>query len=174
MSRGIAFTQYLRGENEHEYPEGIVREVWSSDWQQTFEDAGLSKEVQRTLYQHRILDDSSGAQFPAWDEIQDVMTDVMVWYIHDEDRAYEDFCLWLAKVVDAGKRVSGDDSYFDYYPDQFHVADQIAKQMSPKWEERVQEAKKAVYDLGLYHDEDAIDHGYPVDGGITGIVGGKG
>lgn len=80
----------------------------------------------------------------------------------DDRPAFENYFKgWLDRVVEAADSVGGDDSYFDYYPDNFTVADQVAAALG--LEEAVTAAKKEVYDKGLYHDEDAIDHGLPLD-----------
>lgn len=65
----------------------------------------------------------------------------------------------LDHLVEEADSVSGDDSYYDYYPGAWDLADGIAKHLDID----TSPYKKLVYEKGLYTDEDSIGHGLPTD-----------
>lgn len=117
-------------------------------------DWASQQQVIPASYRYQLL----GAE-PQYDN--DGEADLYILRITDRPNFEQQFRFWLEEVVNQADSVGGDDSYFDYYPDYFSVADQLASALG--LEAEVAKAKKEVYDKGLYHDEDAIDHGFPLE-----------
>lgn len=180
MNKWIVFRQYHRGENQSGDLPGIVRTIWDDSLDAgIYQDIELPIEWQKLIYEARQIgywnEKQGDIEFPVFDntvgETREGI-DVNLWYAWDEATATPKFEEWLRKVVDEAGSVGGDDSYFDYYPDQFYIADQVGEALGRQ--DLVQAAKEAVYAQGLYHDEDVIGHGQPLDDSYTGIRGGIG
>lgn len=190
MSEWILFKAYHDGENmsyDHEaFPDHRVLQIWDSYRDQSlYEDIGLSKEWGRKIYEARqagIFNEKPGdVEFPAYEDSSELAMDGVAegWSLYaitiwDRNKFKESFRQFVVKATELKSTAHGDDSYFDYYPDLWYIADQIAKFLGGEALDWVTAGKKEVYDDGFYHDEDAISHGYELDSSPTGITGGIG
>lgn len=64
---------------------------------------------------------------------------------------------WINLVMDHAVVVSGDDEYFDYYPENFDIMDHILAQFpNPHLAAQVEEARQFAYDVRYYDLEPSI------------------
>lgn len=126
----------------------------------------VTPEVIQKFFQARILQASNRSILPAKDRprvIHDPLnydpTSIGDIYILDIDlggleKYKEQFRFWMDEVAHAAASVGGDDSYFDYYPDNWEVALQLAKALEMK--EDFEKYRKIAYDLCYSDDPDQV------------------
>ena len=154
------------------FDDHIVREIWpDSNWS-LFESVGLPDKWAEKLYEASwdgFFNKKTGDLVrPSWKEAKDNgeggLFGILVW---DREKFKKDFKNFVDKVVSKRHEATGDDSYFDYYPGLWDVVNEVAKYLKdPEIDEYVKVGKKILWDEGMYHDEDVIEHGFGAEAEI--------
>lgn len=139
ITYNVFFETWQVGENDLHALENH-RILWDEfEEQQAFEKVGLPEEWQEKLYKAKTESHSGPTSLdtnkpPEWKEIMDNGPSVglfTVWKRNSNREPVAPFQDWLNLLVSIEDGVSGDDSYFDYYPDNWWIAEQIATAMGP-------------------------------------------
>ena len=147
---------------------GRLVKIWDNYNDLCLLEAIATPEVIQKFYQERILQASNRSIIPAkarpkifndplnYDPFSIGDIYILSFGYYDSDEAIEkfkdQFRSWMRQVADEAASVGGDDAYFDYYPDNWEVALQIAKALGMK--EDYTKYRDIAYNLRYADDPD--------------------
>jgi hypothetical protein len=151
----IVFEAYQAGENNYSYAltsSGVNCEsVWDSwDDESAYEDAGFTLPERKRMLQAKLLHmtDMHPSDAVPIAGRNDGTSLLVLRGSYEKVRAH--VANWLKEVAEDAVGVGGDDSYFDYYPDNFYVAGQLCDVLDLR--EELKAATMRAVEL-RYHDD---------------------
>lgn len=174
----ISFVGWHGGENGYDrFIDGkgaTVYEVWTHDLRYDMDEAGISEADQVKLYNVRKAGHNRGDILPDWEGMVAAGGDVYVLWGKPENLR-EAVGSFIVRVMQRAWAVSGDDDYYDYYPDHFTVLDQIVPHLD--LQEELDEARMFALAVryapaeGEVFWEDVLDTGLDAEGARDALKG---